>query len=212
MTIRVLIVDDHAVLRDGLRSLLAAATDIEVVGEAADGHAAMREISALAPHVVLLDISMPGLNGTEALKLIKKKHEAVRVVMLSMHSSSEYVFRALHAGADGYLLKEAAGKEVVAAVRSVFAGRSYISSAVPVAYLDGATAHKASPVQRLSARELQVLQLVVEGKSSREVAEIVHLSPKSVATYRSRIMKKLGVADTTGLVKFALQHGLTGAQ
>jgi DNA-binding NarL/FixJ family response regulator len=210
MTIRVFIADDHALMRDGLKALLQAAGDIMVVGEVANGHEAVRRVPELAPDVVLMDVAMPELNGIEAARELRGRYPGARVVMLSMYSSSEHVFRALEAGAVGYLLKESAGTEVVAAVRAVHAGNRYLSRAIAqLTSRDSDRAASASPLDRLSARERQVLQLVVEGKSSAEIAGIVHLSPKTVETYRSRLMAKLGVADVPALVKFAVQHGLT---
>jgi DNA-binding NarL/FixJ family response regulator len=209
MTIRVLLADDHALLREGLRALLAAHPGIAVVAEVGDGREALRRAEELKPDVVVMDVSMPGLNGIEAAQMIRAKCPQTQVVMLSMHSSTEHVFRALRAGALGYVLKESAGTEVISAVQAVHAGQRYLSPALREAAgaLDGAA--RASPLESLSARERQVLQLVVEGKSSAEIARIVHLSPKTVETYRSRLMKKLGVPDVPSLVKFAIQHGLT---
>lgn len=210
MTIRVLLADDHAVMRDGLKALLEAAPDIRVVGEAADGRTAVRRVSELKPDVVIMDISMPELNGIEAARLMRERYPDTRVVVLSMHSNTEHVYRALEAGALGYMLKESAGTEVVAAVRSVHAGHRYLSPSLAAAALEaGEPTRRASPFERLSTRERQVLQLVVEGKSSAEIAGIVHLSPKSVDTYRSRVMKKLGVGDLPALIKLAIQHGIT---
>jgi DNA-binding NarL/FixJ family response regulator len=210
MTIRVVLVDDHAVLRDGLKALFSGARDMEVVGEAGDGRDAIRQILHLEPDVAVMDIAMPGLNGIEAVRAIREHGSKTRIVMLSMHSTSEFVFRALEAGADGYVLKQCAGMEVVTAVRSVQAGRRYLSLAISKTDLAAARdSAQASPLARLSARESEVLQLVVEGKASAEIAGLLHLSPKSVDTYRNRVMKKLGTKDVTGLVKFALQHGLT---
>ncbi len=212
MTIRVLLADDHAMLRDGLKALLSASGDIEVVAEAGDGREALSRAQAFAPDVAILDIAMPGLNGIEAARLMRERCPATRIVMLSMHSSSEHLHRALNAGADGYLLKESAAAEVGAAVRAVYAGRRYFSrSLAALGPASPAAAAGPGPLASLSARERQVLQLVVEGHSSAAIAERIHLSPKSVATYRSRLMKKLGVADITALVKFAVQHGLTPA-
>ena len=197
-------------MRDGLKALLSASRDISVIAEVSNGRDAVRMAQELKPDVVIMDISMPELNGIEASRLLSDKCPATRVVILSMHSSSEHVFRAFEAGATGYLLKESAGSEVEAAVRTVHAGRRYLSRAL--AALDPAAqseAGRASPLDSLSARERQVLQLVVEGHSSNEIAKFVHLSPKTVETYRSRLMKKLGVKDVTGLVKFAIEHRLT---
>lgn len=210
MTIRVLLADDHAVVRDGLKVLLQQAADISVVGEAADGREAVRRAQELKPDVVIMDIAMPELNGVEAARLLRDKCPATRVVMLTMHSSSEHVFRALEAGAAGFVLKESAGEEVTAAVRAAHAGRRHLSRAI--AAIESAAqsrAGHASPLGSLSAREREVLQLVVEGHSSAEIAATVHLSPKTVETYRGRFMKKLGVNNVADLVKFAIEHGLT---
>jgi len=208
MTIRIILADDHAVMREGLAALLASA-GIDVIGAVSNGREAVRLARELAPEVVLMDISMPDLNGIEAAHQIRVRAPSVRIVMLSMHANREHVHQALAAGAEGYVLKEAAATEVVTAVRAVAAGRRYLSPAIESAMLEAGGAAARGPLASLSTRERQVLQLVVEGKSSAEIARIVHLSPKTVETYRSRLMKKLGVADVTALVKFAVQHGLT---
>lgn len=210
MKIRVLLADDHAMMRDGLQALLLTAPDIEVVGSVGNGREALARTIALKPDVVIMDVTMPEMNGIEAASLMREKHPEIRIVMLSMHSSSEHVYRALKAGAAGYLLKESAGEEIISAVRAVHAGRTFMSTALET--LERRSASRtgdAGPLASLSTRERQVLQLVVEGRSSAEIATLVHLSPKSVDTYRSRMMKKLGITDVTGLVKFAVQHGLT---
>jgi len=210
MTLRVMIADDHQLMREGLRALLASAADIAVIAEVGDGREAVRRAEELRPDVVIMDIAMPVLNGIEAALILRRTCPATRIVMLSMYSTSEHVYRALEAGAAGYLLKESAGTEVLAAVRAVHAGGRYLSKAVAdLVQAWDARANHGSPLERLSARERQVLQLVVEGKSSAEIARTVHLSPKTVETYRSRIMGKLGVGDVPALVKFAIQHGLT---
>ena len=210
MTIRVLLADDHALMREGLRALLTTTPDIEVVGEVRTGREAESRVLQLDPDVVLMDIAMPDLNGIEAARLIHAKCPAVRIVMLSMHATAEYVYRAFEAGASGYLLKEVAVEEVITAVRTVHEGRRYLSPAVAeFAPSADASGHARSPVDSLSARERQVLQLVVEGKTSSEIARLICLSPKSVQTYRSRLMMKLSVRDVPSLVKFALEHGLT---
>ena len=211
MTIRVVIVDDHVLLRDGLKALLQTTGDITVVGEVGNGQEALRRVPELAPDVVLMDIAMPELNGIEATRALAQKFPAARVIIISMHTTSEHVYRALAAGAAGYLLKESAGSEVITAVRAVHAGNRYLSRAVAEFGRTDPGRAAASPLERLSARERQVLQLVAEGKSSAEIARIVHLSPKTVETYRSRLMKKLGVGDIPALVRLAIQHGITPA-
>jgi DNA-binding NarL/FixJ family response regulator len=210
MTIRVLIADDHAMMRDGLRSLLGASTGISVVGEVDNGREALQRAQDLAPDVVVMDIAMPDLNGIEAAAMIRARRPGARIVILSMHSSTEHVYRAFAAGAAGYVLKASASAEVISAVRTVHAGQRYLSPALHDSCADilQGAAH-ASPLDSLSPREREVLQLVVEGKSSAAIAAVVHLSPKSVETYRSRLMKKLGVGDLPALVKFALEHGIT---
>lgn len=210
MTIRVLIADDHALMREGLRVLLETDPEIAVVASVANGREALRAARELSPDVAVMDISMPDLNGIEATREIRARNAAVQVVVLSMHSSREHVHQAFAAGALGYLLKESASAEVLAAIRNARLGRRYVSRAMGLApdELRAGDPEK-SPIASLSGRERQVLQLVVEGKSSAEIARIVHLSPKTVETYRSRLMKKLGVPDVTALVKFAVEHGLT---
>jgi DNA-binding NarL/FixJ family response regulator len=207
MTVRVLIADDHAVMRDGLRALLRTEGDIDVVGAAEDGREAVRLVCELAPNVVVMDIAMPGLNGIEATREIRRRSPSTAVIMLSMHSTSEHVYRAFEAGASGYLLKKRAGAEIAVAVRTISQGRHFTSPGLADPRADGDS--HASPISRLTRRERQVLQLVVEGRSSAEIAGLIFLSPKSVETYRSRLMAKLGVADLPALVKFALHHGLT---
>jgi DNA-binding NarL/FixJ family response regulator len=209
MTIRVLLADDHTVVRFGLRALLEM-SGMEVVAEAGEGREALRLAGELAPDVAILDVTMPGLNGIDAAVVLRERSPDTHIVILSMHADSEHVHRAFAAGAAAYLLKGSASEDIVEAIRSVVAGSQYLSRELAHVdrsrLTDGATP---SPLERLSARERQVLQLVVEGHSSARIAELVHLSPKSVDTYRSRLMKKLGVSDVTALVKFAVQHGLT---
>lgn len=209
MTIRVLLADDHVLLREGLRALLGANPGITVVAEVGDGREALRRSEELKPDVLVMDVSMPVLNGIEAAQLVRERCPRTQVVMLSMHSSTEHLFRALRAGALGYVLKESAATEVIAAVQAAHAGQRYLSPALRDAAATAGGAERPGPLDSLSVRERQVLQLVVEGKSSAAIARIVHLSPKTVETYRSRLMKKLGVPDVPSLVKFAIQHGLT---
>lgn len=211
MSISVLIADDHAVVRDGLRLLLENQPDIRVVGEVADGRAAVEAALRLKPDVVLMDLAMPLLNGADATAQIMEKLESSKVVILSMHSTVEHVFRALQAGALGYLRKESAGNEVVDAVRMVHSGRRYLSQKITESVVDDYVRKRAdeSPLESLSQREREILQLLVEGRSGIDIARLLNVSPKTVDTYRSRMMQKLGIGDLPSLVKFALQHGLT---
>jgi len=214
VSITVFLADDHAVVRDGLRFLLEAQQDIEVVGDAANGREAVRLVTQLRPDVVILDIAMPELNGIEAAGQICEACPSSQIIILSMYSTTEHIFRALQAGARGYLLKESAGIEVVNAVRAVHAGRRYLSQKISDQVIDDyihqrEAAEERGPLARLSPREREILQLVVEGKSSVEIADVLFLSPKTVETYRSRLMQKLGIGDLPSLVKFAIQHGLT---
>jgi DNA-binding NarL/FixJ family response regulator len=209
--IRVLLADDHAVVRDGLRALLEAQPGIEVVGDVANGREAVREAQKLRPDVIVMDIAMPDLNGIEATLQIQEIAASARILILSMHSTTEHIFRALQAGARGYVLKDSAGVEVVEAVRAVNAGRRYLSQKIAAAVIDDYTAerHRTSPLESLSRRERQILQLIAEGKTSAEVGAMLFLSPKTVDTYRSRMMHKLGIGDLPNLVKFAIQNGIT---
>jgi len=201
-------------MRDGLRAILEREGGIEVVATASNGRETVLEARRLNPDIVLMDIVMPELSGIEAAAQIRDHCESTRVIILSMHSTVEHIFRALQAGAMGYLLKGSAGSEVVEAVRAVHAGRRYLTRKVSDVVVDGyVREHRASsPLESLSPREREVMLLVVEGRSSREIADALHLSPKTVETHRSRLMEKLGVENVIGLVKFAVQHGLTGLE
>ena len=209
--IRVILADDHAVVGDGLRVLLDAQSDVEVVGAAANGRQAVRLVGELHPDVVVMDIAMPELNGIEATQQIHDALPATQVLVLSMHSTTEHIFRALQAGARGYLLKDSAGAEVVDAVRVAHSGRRYLSQKIASTVVDDyiSERHRASPLDSLSPRARQILQLVAEGKSRAEAAAMLFLSPKTVDTYRSWMMQKLDIGDLPSLVKFAIQHGVT---
>jgi DNA-binding NarL/FixJ family response regulator len=207
MPVRILIADDHAMIRQGLKMILESLSDADVVGEARDGREVLEKAEALRPDIILMDISMPELNGIEATRIICERLPSVRVIILSMHHTSEHVFRAIQAGARAYLLKESVGYSIVKAVREVMRGRLYFGEGVEPPIKTCVLPQ--SPIDSLSPRELEVIQFVVEGKTSAEIAEILLLSPKSIETYRSRLMLKLGVNNIPSLVKFAILHGIT---
>jgi DNA-binding NarL/FixJ family response regulator len=207
--ITVILADDHPVVRDGLCFLLNAQQDIKVVGTADNGHEAVQLATKLNPNVAVMDIAMPLLNGIEATQQITSTCPHTRVMILSIHFTSVHIQRALQAGAMGYLLKESAGEEVVEAIRTVHEGRRYLSRKIAETVVEDYVRQGGGDVlEGLSPRERQVLQLIAEGKTSAEAAQILFLSVKTVETYRSRFMQKLGLKDMTALVKFAIQHGI----
>ena len=213
MKIRVLVVDDHAIIREGLRVMLGNQPDMEVVGVAANGREAIQLVDKQDPDIAVIDLSMPELNGVEAIQQMMPRHPHLRVVVLSIHETKPYVYRALKAGAKGYLVKETAGLEVVDAVRAVQRGERYLSQSISdllttESFQKLESLIDVSPLEALSPREREVLQLVAEGKTSQEIAERLSIYPKTVDTYRSRLMRKIGVEDMAGLVKFAIQHGV----
>ena len=208
--ITVYLVDDQRILREGLRALLELDGSIQVVGEAADGRAALDGILAVQPEVVLMDVTMPDLNGIDAAQILAQKAPQIKVIILSVHSDSEHVYRAFQAGATGYLLKESAGAEVLAAVRAAKQNRRYVSPKIADAL--ALRRDPRSPFESLSAREREVLQLTVTGSTSAAIAGKLNLSPKTVDTYRSRVMEKLGAQNLPELVRLAIKHGLTPAE
>jgi DNA-binding NarL/FixJ family response regulator len=209
-SIRVLIADDHALLRDGIRALLRAVGDVEVVGEAADGQQALEEARRLDPDVVLMDIAMPGLGGLEATLAIRRECPRSRVLVLTQYDDREYVSRFLKAGASGYVLKKAAGAELASAIRAVHRGGLVLDPAVArEAVGEPAAAIAADDVyETLTDREKQVLKLVAEGRSNKEVAQVLGISVKTAMTHRGHVMEKLALHDRTGLIKFALRRGV----
>jgi DNA-binding NarL/FixJ family response regulator len=209
--IRVLLADDHTLVRAGLRSLLEGIAGVEVIGEAEDGLEAVRLSQDLRPDVVLLDIGMPGLNGLDAASRLMSGDCGTRVLILSMHTSEEYVLRAVRAGCAGYLLKRAAVSELEVAVRAVARGEIYLSPAVSKKVVDDYVARTgglSDPLEALTSRQREILQLVAEGYTSKAVAERLGLSLKTVEAHRARIMERLNLDDVTGLVRFAIRVGL----
>lgn len=209
MTHQVYLVEDHVMVRDMMKQVLESDPEIRVVGAAGDGRTAVAEVLKLPVDVVLMDIAMPELNGIEAAKQIRDANKNVKILIVSMHSTSEYVYRAFQAGVNGYLLKEEAS-DLIQVVKRVAAGERLLSGKIAeqVDMLEQPRI-KASPLDALSMREREVLQLTVEGKSAESIAEILSLSAKTVETYRTRLKKKLGINDLPALVKFAIQHGVT---
>lgn len=210
-TTRLLLADDHALVRAGIRSLLERMPAIEVVGEAGDGREALARIRQLKPEVVLLDIAMPGLNGLEALIRARREFPRLKVIILSMLSNEEYVVQALNNGALGYLLKDSAVAELEIALTAVIEGHVYlsprISKRVIDGYLDRVGNHHAQP-QKLTPRQREIVQLVAEGKTTKDIAFILGLSVKTVDAHRAQLMDKLGVHDVPGLVRYAMRAGL----
>lgn len=214
--IRVLLADDHAVLRDGIRALLEDEPDILVVGEAEDGRSAVEQARRLAPDVVIMDIGMPLLNGLEATRQIKRDRSETSVLILTMHENPEYVPQVLAAGGSGYVLKQAAGKELVLAIRAVARGEAQFSPSVARTladlYLQSLEAEAAhDPYDDLTPREREVLQLVAEGFSNRKIAEMLNLSVKTVKTHRLHLMQKLDLHDRSELIRYAFQKGIITA-
>jgi DNA-binding NarL/FixJ family response regulator len=213
MAIKILIADDHGVVAEGLKHLIEAQPDMQVVAMAGDGREAVRLAREAAPDVVLMDLSMPELNGADATRAILERETPCRVIVLSMYAEREYVRRALKAGASGYVVKRSAAKEVVDAIRAVYAGQRYLSPKVADVVIDDYTAEdKRDPLARLSAREREVLQLLAEGRTGAEIAQRLALSQKTVETYRARLVEKLGIRDVAGLVKFAIQRGIVSLE
>jgi DNA-binding NarL/FixJ family response regulator len=208
--IRVVIADDHQILREGLKQLLLAAGDLAVVGEAADGYEALQRVREIEFDVLLLDMSMPGKSGVELIKQVKAEKPKLRILVLSMHEEHQYAVRAIRAGASGYLTKESAAVQLTAALRKVAGGGAFITPEVAERLALDAMPHTDGPLhETLSDREFQVFRLLVSGRSVSEIAADLHLSAKTVSTHKSRLMEKLQVDSNADLVRYAVKHRLS---
>ena len=207
----IVLADDHELVRAGIRSILETFPSVRVVAEAGDGKEALELARRLEPDVLLLDITLPGLNGLEVADRIRKLGLSTRVLMLSMHSGPEYVARAIQSGAAGYLVKDSAVDELAAALESVLAGRKYLSEALDHDVIQGFLRSGESALEELAVltpRQREILQLIAEGSSTREIAERLHVSVKTVETHRAQLMSRLGIRDVPGLVRFAIRTGM----
>lgn len=212
---RILLADDHTLVRAGVRALLEELPDVTVVAEAADGHQALAFAKAHRPDVVLMDVAMSGLNGLETTARLVKEFPDVRVIVLSMHANEEYIWQALRAGASGYLLKSASTAELELALKAVSRGETYldpgIARRVIAGYASGAAQQK-SPIEQLSPRQREILQLIAEGRTTKEIAFLLNLSAKTVESHRAQLMDRLDIHDVPGLVRYAIRQGLVSAE
>jgi DNA-binding NarL/FixJ family response regulator len=207
--IRVLMVDDHAIMRDGIRALLDLQADIDIVGEASEGNEAIDKAQKLRPDVIIMDIAIPGMDGLEATRRILKKVPSTKVLVLTQHDNREYVVAAIKVGVSGYIPKKALGKELVSAIYAVHSGDSFLYPSVATALIESYRQQvDEEPYDRLTSREREVLKLIAEGYSSREVAEMLFISLKTVMGHRTKIMGKLDLHNRTELIKYALRRGL----
>lgn len=205
---RILLADDHGVVRQGFRRILETQPDLEIVGEASNGNQAVERAAVLSPDVVVMDVAMPELNGIEATRRITERSPHCKVLALSMHKDSVYVREILKAGARGYLLKDSIDADLLAAVRAVASGEGYLSPAVANAVLIDYRQHVSDPIDLLTSREREVLQLIAEGKTNKEIATSLNLSVYTVDAHRGRVMEKLNLHSTGELVRFAVRKGL----
>jgi DNA-binding NarL/FixJ family response regulator len=210
---RVLIAEDHAILRDGLRALLTTSADLEVVGEADNGREAIRQIGILKPDLVIMDLTMPGTNGIDAIREVKRRYPQMKVLTLTVHKTEEYIRTALQAGTNGYVLKETTHAELLIAIRSVMAGKTYLSPGVSErvisGYLNGGTEDQpATSSDSLTQREREVLKLVAEGMPNKKIALYLSISIKTVEKHRANLMKKLNLHNASALTSYAIENGL----
>ena len=212
--IKVVIAEDHTIVRKGLCALLQGEPDIEVVGEAENGREALRIVERLLPDVVVMDIAMPGLNGLETTRQLKKKFPNMKILILTMHDNEEYIFETLRAGASGYLIKRSAPNELISAIQSVYRNESFLSPAISKKVIDGFVQSGGSAMRedadaaRLTTREREILQLIAEGNSLREISRLLHISIKTVESHKAHIMEKLSLRSIAELTQYAIRKGL----
>ena len=214
--INVLIVDDHAIVRDGICSLLALAGDMEVVGEAANGREGLEKAGQLLPDVILMDMAMPIMGGLEAIRRIRKEFSEIKILILTQHDDKDHVFPVIQAGANGFVSKTAASSELISGIRAIFAGESYLSPSIAKVFVEdyqrvALTEDKKDHYERLTDREREILKLVVEGYKTQQIAEMLIITPKTVEGHRTSLMNKLGIHNTIELVKYALRRGIITA-
>ena len=216
MSCRIILADDHAIVRHGLIRLLEQETDIEVVAETEDGHSTVERARELTPDIIIMDIGMPNLNGIDATRQILRESSRTRILALSMHSSKNFVIEMLKAGASGYLLKECAPEELMTAIKVIMTGKTYLSPSITDVvvenYVRYSSKGESTAFSVLSQREREVLQLLAEGKTTKQVAKRLHISPKTVEGHRLRIMDKLNIDNIAQLTKYAIQEGLTSLE
>ena len=210
---RIVVADDHAIVREGLKQLLCAAGDLEVVGEAADGHEVIKAVREKDFDVLLLDMSMPGKSGIELIKQVKGEKPKLRILVLTMHEEHQYAIRAIRAGASGYLTKESASRQLLEALRKVASGGAFISSEVAEQLALGAMPDATrAPHESLSDREFQIFRLIAAGKSISDIGEMLNLSVKTVSTHKANILQKMNMAGTAELIRYAINHRLVDEQ
>jgi DNA-binding NarL/FixJ family response regulator len=213
--IKVLLAEDHTIVRKGLRALLEKETTLEVVGEARDGRESLKKTEELSPDVVVMDISMPGLNGLEATRQIKKRFPRIKIIILTVHANEEYILQTLQAGAQGYLIKSAAPIDLISAIQAVMKGDSYLSPSISRVVIEDyirqtkkMSEREKEPLEILSRREREVLQLIAEGYTNKEIADSLYISTKTVDTHKVHLKEKLKISHTAGLIQCAIRKGL----
>ena len=210
--IKIILADDHQVVRKGLKALLSAEPDLEVIGEAGDGLETVKLVEQLIPDILVLDLMMAGINGLEVTRQLNKKHPGIGIVILSMHSNEAYVLEALRSGARAYILKESPPEELIRAIKDVYSGRRYLSAPLSEraieAYTQRTEVNPIDPYDQLTTREREILQLAAQGISNTEISTRLFISPRTVETHRTNLMRKLNIHNHTQLIQFAVQHGI----